>query len=244
MSDLETSKILATDQIAELAGFVGMRASAFLVFDYNLLSSVSFGEGGGGGSGGGSDLCELRELNQGDELMAGRRTNGLLSALVVTLVTVLSGCAEEEPRSQGRAQYVVNVVRDECGLSEIVKDYYQTGASREGRSYSLDVLRQDDDNLLRTVHRGADWNLLDYLFADKRFEFKPNCRSDILLTSIENGVKNPNWQEFHFRADIETILCRINPAPGRDVEINTLGNVQSCISRKSGAKTFDVIHSN
>ena len=181
---------------------------------------------------------------------------GMSTAFVVALATALSGCAEDptddplhKDRQQPRQTWALDVERDECGVSAIVQEYYETGASQNGRSYGGDFFRQDQDSLLRTRYRGRDWNLLDYITKDDRFQLQPECRSDFSRTEIYNGVRNNNKIEYYFRAGSgANSLCRVSPvryrldeAGGRALQT---GQVLSCINVETGSKTFDVIRNN
>ncbi|XAT61239.1 hypothetical protein GN278_11095 [Rhodobacteraceae bacterium Araon29] len=169
---------------------------------------------------------------------------GISTAFVVAVATALSGCAKDptdDPqhkyRQDPRQTWALDVERDECAVSEIVQEYYETGAWGNQRSYSWDILRQDQDSLTRAIHRAGQWNILDYIVSHERFEFHASCRSDFSRSEVHNGAESPNKIDLHFRSDQNKTLCTVT-------DKNAPGLVQSCINVETGSKTFDVIRNN
>ena len=193
-----------------------------------------------------------------------------LSVLVVIFAVTLSGCAQENIKQYTRQQWTVDADQDQCKVSKIVQDYRESQEWRNGRSYGLDFYRQDEDALLRIRHRSTDWNLLDYINLDNRYQFRSSCKSDFTLQQLVSisqygPVLDPKFRsdqegmrrygsvsEYSFHTpSTEKLLCRVTPFRHRLPSGHPLadgvwktGRVQSCINVATGAKTFNVIRDN
>ena len=175
-------------------------------------------------------------------MLIGQFKRGFSSIVVIFFAVNLLGCAQENIYKNSRIQWAFDVVQDQCIVLEIIKDYFEKGEGSNGHSYSLDFFRRDRDSILRARYKGRDWNILDYVIQDQRYDIYNGCKSDFSQEEIYNGVRNGNLIKYHFRSRSGGILCRLTPPPAKDVDENPAGLVQSCIDVNTGMKTFDVIH--
>lgn len=173
------------------------------------------------------------------------------SAIIVTLCTVsLAGCADERIEDNGQfGIWSFQVDEDECGVADIVKDYYLSGEWLRGQSSFGDVFRQDRDSIIRLVHKDRDWNVLRYIVKDDRYRFSSNCRSKVEIVLSEHGRRVPPVREneptfdYEFATSSDRKLCRVKfPPKRRVVEGKIIGQITSCIFLDSGKGTFDVNH--
>lgn len=167
---------------------------------------------------------------------------------VLCLVATLASCASSARDIAEWSIWSYSETSDYCEVSEIVKLYHTSRASRGGGTGLGASLKRGEDALLTQRYRDSDEHILRYIISSSSYSTQPRCVSEFEIERSINGVREGRQLQYNFFQDVNGHLCkrtefsyRLGAAANNR---RTSGTVTSCINPNTNAFSFNINRTN
>ena len=163
---------------------------------------------------------------------------------MMCVFATLASCTSSTRDNAERGIWSYSESSDSCEVSEIVKLYHTSRASRGGGTGLGALLKRGEDAILTQMYRDRDKHLLRYIISTPSYSAQPRCHSEFEIELSVDGFRE-GWKHIYsFFQDTHSRICRKRDFSYRlGMAANkrwTSGIVTSCIDPKTKAFSFDI----
>ena len=156
----------------------------------------------------------------------------------------LASCTSSARDNAERGIWSYSETSDSCEVSEIVKLYHTSRASRGWNTGLGALLKRGEDAILTQMYRDGDKHLLRYIISSPSYSDRLGCNSEFEIELSVDGFREGWKNTYSFFQDTHGRICRKRDFSYRlGMAANkrwTSGTVTSCIDPNSKTFSFDI----